>query len=585
MKYKNLISALFLFFLQVLVFAYVFCYLFPFKEQFQMFQFTKQYAVETCRQAGGVALYISGFLSQFYINIWSGPVITAALLTLLAILSSLILRKISTRDDLPVIFLLPWFSLMIIHFDYEYLEQGTIAYLIHLLSLWLYVNLTSKARFIYAICIIPFLYLTAGPIVHLFAVSAVLFEFLTNGKKKYISIVYLPVAAVTAIVGCYSGYSRNLVLAFSPNAYYNLHNYNLQVDYSWYAFGVAMLLTAFLRKYNPPVSLRRYYWISAQWIIILLLGYKCIRLYGRLDTLDQFEQDYFVRTGQWDRIISGFDQTTLSKRRMCNLNLALAQTGQLSGRLMEYPQKGIETLMLPWDQTVFTAELHSDLYYCMGIISASQKFAFEAWVSSHSSGNPRMLKRLVETNLATGAYPVAEKYIGLLENTWHYKDWATAHRRFLYNDQAVENDSVLGLKRRCWQTETLRPETYTDPVTTLLRMLPSCPENQAGLQYLTSFLLLNKDLKTYSMLQDSLYRTPAWKTMTGIQQEAVVICNPSDPHYWLEHGVSVQVRNRAIKFMQKVQEDSRFGQNPAVTLAEEYGKTYWYYYMFNTMGK
>ena len=56
---------------------------------------------------------------------------------------------------------------------------------------------------------------------------------------------------------------------------------------------------------------------------------------------------------------------------MCNLNLALAQTGQLSERLFDYPQGGIETLMLRWDQSVFTAELHSDLYYCMGIISTS----------------------------------------------------------------------------------------------------------------------------------------------------------------------------------------------------------------------
>ena len=38
----------------------------------------------------------------------------------------------------------------------------------------------------------------------------------------------------------------------------------------------------------------------------------------------------------------------------------------------------------------YTAQLHSDLYYCMGIISAAQKFAFEAFVSSRSSGNPRM---------------------------------------------------------------------------------------------------------------------------------------------------------------------------------------------------
>ena len=94
-----------------------------------------------------------------------------------------------------------------------------------------------------------------------------------------------------------------------------------------------------------------------------------------------------------------------------------------------------------------------------------------------------------------------------------------------------------------------------------------------------------EDIETYKTLQESLYRSPAWRDMTECQQEAIVICSPNDPHFWLEHGVSIKVRNRAIAFMQKVQDISRSGQNPAVALASEYDKTYWYYYMFNMMDK
>ena len=66
MKYKNLTSGFILFFLQVIVLFYVFRFLYPFKEQFQMFQFTGQYAAATWKQAGGVALYLSEFLSRYY---------------------------------------------------------------------------------------------------------------------------------------------------------------------------------------------------------------------------------------------------------------------------------------------------------------------------------------------------------------------------------------------------------------------------------------------------------------------------------------------------------------------------------------
>ncbi|KKB56133.1 hypothetical protein HMPREF1535_02106 [Parabacteroides goldsteinii DSM 19448 = WAL 12034] len=551
-----------------------------------MFQFTWQYAAATLKQAGGGALYISEFLSQFYIVLWGGPVISAFLLTWIVLLSSSVIKKISLRGDLPLVYLLPWLSLLVMHLNYDYYEQGTIAYLFLLLFLWLYVRLKSQIRFIYGICVIPILYGVAGPVVHLFAISVLLFEFLTNGKKKYASIVYLLIAVLSAVVGVYLGVSRNLTCAFLPDAYCNPLQKAPGIYYAWYALPVAMLLAAYLRKYKTPASLKGRCWLEGcQWLVILLLAYEGITHFGQLAALDQFRQDYYVRTGQWEKVISEFDQTVLSKRRMCNLNLALAHTGQLSERLFEYPQRGIESLMLRWDQSVFTAELHSDLYYCMGIISTSQKFAFEALVSSRPSGNPRMLKRLMETNIITGAYPVAEKYICLLESTWYYKEWASSYRRFLYDDRAVEQDAVLGLKRRCWKAEAAIPELYTDPVSTLIHLVPACPDNKAGLQYLTSFLLLNKDIGTYKTLQETLYGTPAWPEMTESQQEAIVICNPNDPHFWLEHGVSVMVRNKAITFMQKVQDSSRFGQSPATVLASEYGKTYWFYYMFNTIDK
>lgn len=551
-----------------------------------MFQFTWQYAAATLKQAGGGALYISEFLSQFYIVLWGGPVISAFLLTWIVLLSSSVIKKISLRGDLPLVYLLPWLSLLVMHLNYDYYEQGTIAYLFLLLFLWLYVRLKSQIRFIYGICVIPILYGVAGPVVHLFAISVLLFEFLTNGKKKYASIVYLLIAVLSAVVGVYLEVSRNLTCAFLPDAYCNPLQKAPGIYYAWYALPVAMLLAAYLRKYKTPASLKGRCWLEGcQWLVILLLAYEGITHFGQLAALDQFRQDYYVRTGQWEKVISEFDQTVLSKRRMCNLNLALAHTGQLSERLFEYPQRGIESLMLRWDQSVFTAELHSDLYYCMGIISTSQKFAFEALVSSRPSGNPRMLKRLMETNIITGAYPVAEKYICLLESTWYYKEWASSYRRFLYDDRAVEQDAVLGLKRRCWKAEAAIPELYTDPVSTLIHLVPACPDNKAGLQYLTSFLLLNKDIGTYKTLQETLYGTPAWPEMTESQQEAIVICNPNDPHFWLEHGVSVMVRNKAITFMQKVQDSSRFGQSPATVLASEYGKTYWFYYMFNTIDK
>ena len=79
----------------------------------------------------------------------------------------------------------------------------------------------------------------------------------------------------------------------------------------------------------------------------------------------------------------------------------------------------------------------------MGDLSSAQKFAFEGYVSS-VDGNPRLLQRLVQTNILTGAYAVAEKYIRILEQTLFYKEWAAEWRKYLYRDiLSLQSQSFL----------------------------------------------------------------------------------------------------------------------------------------------
>ena len=108
----------------------------------------------------------------------------------------------------------------------------------------------------------------------------------------------------------------------------------------------------------------------------------------------------------------------------------------------------IQTIYVPGNKTPYLSALLSDIYFSMGHIAFSQRYAFEA---NEGMGNfsPRMLQRLVQTSLIYGHYGTAKKYLDILESTLFYKDWATAHRRFLWNDPAVETDSILGSKRKC----------------------------------------------------------------------------------------------------------------------------------------
>ena len=55
----------------------------------------------------------------------------------------------------------------------------------------------------------------------------------------------------------------------------------------------------------------------------------------------------------------------------------------------------------------------------------------------------RALKRLVETNIISGHYDVARKYISILEETLLYRKWAQSMRVLVDNPKLIENNPFL----------------------------------------------------------------------------------------------------------------------------------------------
>lgn len=578
MKYIIKIRWILIFGIQWIVYAKLFNYLFIYIEQTQLFLFSSSYAIEMIGRPGGICSYIAAFLTQFYLIPYVGAAITALLLTGIAWLTRCVLVRISTAGKSCLLYAVPALSLMILHFDFNYYVQGSAAYLLMLLCLFIYGKTSGKLRFLTA-CLFPVcLFFIAGSVAVLYTVIVILYDLLTERYKAVYVIPPLCLISMCCLLSLYFSWTSEWRFTIGPQQYFMPTLKVSKIYYSWIALPVVMMIAFGLRK-QVVSNKMNYFRIGLQWGLVCIAGYGGIRYFGELRSMKLKEMDYFVRLRDWKKVIESFDTQSLSVQRTVMLNLALAEQGALSEELFDYPQKGIISLMSGWDRTAYSASLLSDIYYCMGLPSVSQKFAFEALEASRASGNPRSLKRLIETNVITGAYPVAEKYIHLLEQTLLYKGWATSFRRFLYNDQAVEQDPELALKRRCWEAEKTLPGVYKDPVSTLKYLMPAVPENKAGMDYLVSFVLLAKDMENYRELLGTLFRTPAWPSLSENQQEAVVICNPNDTHFWLRNGVSMRVQNRAVKFMNTVREHA-MRKDVMQLMASDYGNTYWYYYMF-----
>ena len=443
MKYKN---KLFWLAIYGILFAFLqryFQYHFYFVEQNQLFQNTWSYIAENLFHPGGFALASSEFLVQFFLLPYLGAGISSALLTGIGWLTYSIVKRIALRANLLIACLLPLISLMLIHFDTDYLLSGTIAFLLMLIVLFFILAIKDFTwRLIAHLLATAILFYLAGSICMLYALSATVYELVNKSARSYLVLFVLLETLLIGVCSVYFSMYGAYQFIFLPDDYYYFETEpRIAIYFSWISFLIIILLACFYRN-RQNVSQRK--WLAenvVQFLLVMVLCWWGIPRYGNLQSALSKELDYYSRTEQWDKILKLCKRQPLMKKSHIRyVNIALGHKGELGDQMFSYHQEGSEGILMPWNQSAYASILLSDAYFVMNHIALSQRMAFEGFVCNN---NPRMLKRLIQTNLIFGTYPVAEKYLDVLENTVCYRNWAKAHRKYLYNDDEIEKDSLL----------------------------------------------------------------------------------------------------------------------------------------------
>lgn len=247
-------------------------------------------------------------------------------------------------------------------------------------------------------------------------------------------------------------------------------------------------------------------------------------------------------------------------------NMALARLGRLGDEAFSLYQSGLEGLIPEWDRTAAAGEWLSDIYFAMGHIAMAQTMAFEAYVSSDGF-NARMVKRLVETNIIYGAYPVAEKYISALERDGKYRRWASAQRAFLGNDEMVESDPLYGQMRKCIPAQDFISSVrgIDEDMKDIIRANPGY---RSTIEYLGLYYLLAFDFPHFREMLDEFYGTEALMELPRSFAEAVCMMSEEEPGYWKKFGVPSETFRDYGKFK------SRFGAGLDISM---YKNTFWEY--------
>ena len=549
----------------LLCFGYHFRYI----EQFQMFLWDKAYLTSNLGVPAGFSVIISDFLAQSYRIPVLGPVAMAALLTIIVILTSKILRQSRGDDSFLILSLLPAVLSLTEVLDINFHHSGIIALTVMLAALTLVENIgNGKIRFPVALVCTAVVFWLGGPAALTFALCLFLLELARDprGAVKYLVPLFL--VPVIAWISFYAGLVPDLKQALLPGSFFPFLKKLPAVHYlSWLSIPAVMVLNAAFRgksrnlATNPLVLQSFLVCIAA--VLPLVSQDKALNVFKAADTL--------ARNKDWEKIKELYlkNQGSASQALANIVNLALAETGDLGEDLFKYPQFSGDGIRPSKRLDVATTAVGSDLYWSMGMAGLSQNMAFEEDMHAYGIHNPRAIQRLVQTNLVYGAYDVAGKYLNLLGKCPSYRSWAKRQSRFLYDDQAVEADEELSGVRRCLPDTTSLGEMFGLGMD-LKDVVLKNPERMQAIQYLEAVLLLDKDMDSMLAMLDLFYGTKALPSLPTPLQEAVVLVANSNGMSELtgRYGVDYSVKKRFYAFTKALKTGDGL---------QDFADTFWYY--------
>lgn len=558
--------------------------LFFYREQQQVFLFDSVYIFSILKSIGGLATLISQFLIQFFKIPFIGSLTTALIGGVSAWLFWLTLRKIRPAFYLlPLAFLPVLFQfLYLIENSYHY--EGLIAMLFWSLALCVYSYSTQKTGWTYRTLIGCFLaiglFYTMGPIAMLFVLSILLFDLLQKNERWYASVIPFLILLITGTLCVVGGRKPSYDHVFWMKDYVE-YFVELKPFYS-FSWQVALFIMILFSLSRYLDNIRTYLKALLAIGLLILSGIYYTQTASKHRNKDFYtlmQLFHYLDTGQWDAIISSDDMNYNNYLHLNCLNLALSHKGIMQTDLFKFPQHGVQSLLSRYQAHIEESFLFSQIYDHIGVTSLAYNLAFGASVG-FTHGSPNMTKLLVKSHLIYGYYPAAEKFISLLEKTWGYHEWATSQRKFLYNDQAVENDPELGTKRKSLSNNKDLFANIIGLPDNLMIILEENPLNRPAMNYAIAALLLSKDLPAIKTFVEKFSGTEALPMLPKLLQQAVISYAEHDPDYCRRHGVSDQTLSEFAVFKQRILGLRHARQNLATGLAD-YRHTFWYYLLLS----
>ena len=541
-----------------------------YREQQQLFLFDKTYLLGTLLKVGGLSTLTGRFIVQFFWN----PTVALCLTVLLLLLGGWMLwesvrRSLSDWVLLPVV-LIPFVLLGGSLADNAVFFDVVPAWLFAVAAFRLY-NHSSRARVCKGIFLTVVLYLAAGPGALLFAVCAMVTDAF---RRDWRGVLYPVLGLLCGWLAYRLAWVPTLSAAWTPALFYNI-DATLPV-WHWAAW-ISLPVTVLLCEAGKRLRVKRWVPLVAGLAVLGLSLIPADQIRKQSDAEMEnlgYELEYYTCKEDWDGLIEACMHAPWLPRTANYLNMAFAWKGELSEKLLYFDQRGPSALILSTtNRAVDIATAH--MMFTMGNMAGAQDVSFNL-LNSLQGLCPAMLKMNAQIELMRGTYEVADKYLSLLEKAPHYRGWARAHRRFLYDDAAVEADPLLGNGRRNLSAKN-GFSMFSDPVGELFPILDVNPGDTRAREYGLCYLLLMKDLNSVKHFIEDYYKDG--EALPRIAQEAMVFYSEylrnmgGTESFGLDwcyaHGVTPETVRRFVAYQQA----AVAGKNSL----QKFRGTYWYY--------
>lgn len=550
-------------------FAFKYPYHLHFQEQYQLFESTWSYFAGVAWLPGGLADWIGRFLTQFFYYAPVGALLMAVLLCGIQFLTF----AIGPEKNLftYAVSFVPSLMLTVFYCDENALVGGAVAILLSLAGV-AFSRLVRKdmARHILEAVLVPLLYWACGGLAVVFILVTALSEGKRLGTKSVPVLLVMVVLAVLCPLVASHIFPYPLERLTYGVHYFRYHN---MVPGLLWLSALSVVLSAALscfrlfRKTTLPGL--------GAWLLAVSMGAVFVLRMADYFKEEWMRYDFMVRMQMWNRIMMSADRRNPDNPKTVScLNLALAMTGRLPDSQFSYYQNGPEGLLPSFVGDYTNPVSTGEIFWHLGMVNTAQRYAFEAQEAIPDfQKSARCYKRLAETNIVNGDWPIARKYLKALQHARFYKNWASETLALLDSGDIFERRPELEKARdfRLTEHDFMFSETEMDSMLGLLHV--EHPSNSMALDYLMAWSLLRKDLDRFVECI-SLVHSPA---MPKAYQEALLLrwVLTHEDFNGLPPYLSPVHAQRISRFIADYQ-----ARRPEAQMRKEYGDTYWFYYYY-----